>query len=127
MCSSDLLVTLWVTFVPSFMWIFAGAPHAERLRENQALSAALAAITAAVVGVILNLAVWFAMHVVFARVDQIDAVLLHLSLPDPATVDAGALALALAALVATLRFKVPVLALIALSAVAGLGVQALFA
>ena len=60
-------VTLWVTFAPSFLWIFAGAPYAERVRENRALSAALAAITAAVVGVILNLAIWFALHVVVRK------------------------------------------------------------
>ena len=62
------LITVWVTFVPCFLWIFLGAPYVERLRGNQALSSALAAITAAVVGVIANLALWFATHVVFARV-----------------------------------------------------------
>src|SRR3546814_13705484 len=56
------ILTTWVTFVPCFLWIFAGAPYVERLRENKALSAALAAIPAAVVGVILNLALWFAIH-----------------------------------------------------------------
>src|SRR5258705_8023424 len=62
------LLATWVTFTPSFLWVFAGAPFVERLRGNKALSAALAAITAAVVGVILNLAVWFAIHTVFTEV-----------------------------------------------------------
>ena len=58
-------MTTWVTFVPSMLWIFAGAPFVEQLRANRRLSGALAAITAAVVGVILNLSVWFALHVLF--------------------------------------------------------------
>ena len=63
------LLTTWVTFTPCFLWIFFGAPFVEALRANKALGAALGAITAAVVGVILNLAVWFALHVLFARRD----------------------------------------------------------
>ncbi len=65
------ILTTWVTFVPCFLWIFLGAPYVERLRSNRALSGALAAITAAVVGVILNLAVWFGLHVIFATVDTL--------------------------------------------------------
>ena len=61
------LLTVWVTFVPCFLWIFLGAPYIEALRGNVALASALAAITAAVVGVIANLALWFATHVLFAR------------------------------------------------------------
>lgn len=104
------LLAAWATFVPSFIWIFAGAPHVERLRGNRMITAALSAITAAVVGVILNLAVWFALHVLFARVDQVriwsfpssvadgsQRPLLQLSLPGPdlASLDPAALALAL--------------------------------
>ncbi|HEX3858980.1 MAG TPA: chromate efflux transporter [Pseudolabrys sp.] len=63
-------MTTWVTFVPSMLWIFAGAPFVERLRANRQLSAALAAITAAVVGVILNLSVWFALNVLFGHVEE---------------------------------------------------------
>src|SRR5688572_23521066 len=63
-------LTTWVTFVPSMLWIFAGAPFVEQLRSNQRLSGALAAITAAVVGVILNLSVWFALHVLFGTVTE---------------------------------------------------------
>src|SRR4051812_31090793 len=62
------LLTTWVTFAPCFLWIFVGAPYIERLRGNPALAGALSAITAAVVGVILNLAVWFALHTVFGQV-----------------------------------------------------------
>ena len=113
------VVTLWVTFVPSFLWIFAGAPYAERVRENQALSAALAAITAAVVGVILNLAIWFALHVLFASVNEITVGPLHLHVPKLASLDPIALALAAAASIALLRFKLPILALLALSAALG--------
>jgi chromate transporter len=62
-------LTVWVTFAPCFLWIFLGAPYIEKLRENRALSGALAAITAAVVGVIANLALWFALHAVFTKVE----------------------------------------------------------
>ena len=61
------VLTTWVTFVPCFLWIFVGAPFVETLRGNKALSSALSAITAAVVGVILNLAIWFALHTLFGR------------------------------------------------------------
>ena len=64
------LVTLWATFAPCFLWIFAGAPYIERLNAEPRLKSALAAVTAAVVGVILNLTVWFALHVLFARVSD---------------------------------------------------------
>ncbi len=64
------LLTVWVTFVPCFLWIFLGAPYVEKLRGSAALSGALAAITAAVVGVIANLGLWFAIHALFARVSE---------------------------------------------------------
>ena len=67
------MLTTWVTFVPCFLWIFVGAPFIETLRGNKALSAALSAITAAVVGVILNLAIWFALHTLFAEVHEVRA------------------------------------------------------
>ena len=65
-------ITTWTTFVPCFLWIFLGAPHIEQLRGNERLTAALAAVTAAVVGVILNLAVWFGLHVLFPEAGEID-------------------------------------------------------
>lgn len=117
------MVTLWVTFAPSFLWIFAGAPYAERVRENRALSAALAAITAAVVGVILNLAIWFALHVLFGKVDVVTFWPLQVHVPDVATLDVAALGLALVAAVALIRFKLPVLALLGLCAALGLAVR----
>jgi chromate transporter len=80
-------MTTWVTFVPSMMWIFAGAPFIERLRANRQLSGALAAITAAVVGVILNLSVWFALHVLFGRVTEQHFGWLRWHAFDPAALD----------------------------------------
>jgi chromate transporter len=113
-------VTLWVTFAPSFLWIFAGAPYAERLRGNRALSGALAAITAAVVGVIANLAVWFGLHVLFAKVDRVVAGPFVLQVPDMSTLDPMALVLAFAATVALTRARMPIPALLFVSAGAGL-------
>ena len=66
------LVTTWTTFVPCFLWIFLGGPHIEQLRGNEGLTTALSAVTAAVVGVVLNLAVWFGLHVVFPAANTID-------------------------------------------------------
>jgi chromate transporter len=100
------LLTTWVTFVPCFLWIFLGAPHVERLRDNAALSAALTAITAAVVGVILNLAIWFSLHVLFHEVGTYSAHGLHFAAPKLATIDLVGVLLATAALVAVFRFKV---------------------
>ena len=99
------LLTTWVTFVPSFLWIFLGAPYVEWLRERRALSDALSAITAAVVGVILNLAVWFALHTLFAEVRELRWTVGRLLVPAPATLDAGALVVAAAASWALLRLR----------------------
>ena len=107
------LLTTWVTFVPSFLWIFVGAPFSERLRGNRALSAALTAITAAVVGVILNLALWFALHTLFAELDPFRWGPVAFDLPRPASLDGPALLLTAAAILAIFRFRVgplPVLA-----------------
>jgi chromate transporter len=97
------VLTTWVTFVPPMMMIFAGAPFIEQLRSNHRLSGALAAITAAVVGVILNLTIWFALHVLFARVEEVSAGPLRWYAFDPATLDWKAAALALIAAVLMLR------------------------
>jgi len=115
------LVTLWATFAPSFIFIFAGAPYAEALRTRPGLSAALTAITAAVVGVIANLALWFALHVLFAKVGHLDALGLHMPLPEFSSLDPVAAALALAAVALVLTGRVGVAALVALFAAAGLG------
>ena len=99
------VLTTWVTFVPCYLWIFLGAPYVERLRHHKPLSAALGAITAAVVGVVLNLAVWFGLHVVFGKVETVKAAFLTLHMPIFATLDWAALFLTAGALVATFRFK----------------------
>jgi chromate transporter len=88
------IVTLWATFAPCFLWIFAGAPYIERLNAEPRLKAALAAVTAAVVGVILNLSVWFGLHVVFGKVHHVDAGPLSILLPDPASLSLKAALLA---------------------------------
>jgi chromate transporter len=113
------VLTTWVTFVPCFLWIFLGAPYVESLRNRPALSAALAGITAAVVGVILNLAVWFSVHTLFGRVDEIHRLGLRLLVPVWQTLDRGALVLAAAAFLALFRFKRGMLETLAVSATAG--------
>ena len=100
------LLATWVTFTPCFIWIFLGGPYIEALRGNKALGAALSAITAAVVGVILNLAIWFALHTLFGRVDERHAFGVVLQIPAPSTLDIAALLLAVAAFLALFRFKV---------------------
>ncbi|MFG1230384.1 chromate efflux transporter [Xanthobacter wiegelii] len=107
------LLTTWVTFVPCFLWIFIGAPYVEALRSNKALSAALAAITAAVVGVILNLAVWFAMHVLFSQIATVSALGLDLDLPVLSSIRPASALLTLAAIVAVFRFRFGVLTVLA--------------
>jgi chromate transporter len=113
------LLTTWVTFVPCFLWIFLGAPFIERLRDNAVLTAALTAITAAVVGVILNLAVWFGLHVVFDEVRTVTAYGLDLDVPVWSTVNLAAAALVLAALVAVFRFRLGAVTVLAGCALAG--------
>jgi chromate transporter len=117
------LLATWVTFVPSFLWIFLGAPYVERLRGLRRLNAALAAITAAVVGVILNLAVWFALHVLFAQVHERWIGPMRLFVPEMATLDALALAMTVAALVAMLWLRLGLLPTLGASAVIGLLVR----
>jgi chromate transporter len=109
------LIAMWSTFVPSFLWIFAGGPYVEALTGNKRLNAALSGVTAAVVGVILNLAVWLALHVLFGRMVRVGFV----SLPMPGSVNWAALAIALAAMVAIFRFRAGVIAVLAASCVAG--------
>jgi chromate transporter len=115
------LVTTWVTFVPCFLWIFLGAPYIERLRGQRALTAALSAVTAAIVGVIANLAVWFSLHTLFARVGEVRLGILHLLSPDPSSLDPAALILAILALVAVFRFKLGMIPTLLGCALLGLG------
>ena len=93
------LVTLWATFAPCFLWIFAGAPYVERINSNPRLKAALAAITAAVVGVILSLTLWFALSVLFGTVAKVSSGPFHFQAPNLATLNWTALALAALAFV----------------------------
>ncbi len=113
------LLTTWVTFTPCFLWIFLGAPFIETLRGNRALSGALAMITAAVVGVILNLALWFAIHTLFRQTVTVGISGLQLELPVPASVDPWAVILAAAALIAVFRYRLGTLPLLGAAAVAG--------
>jgi chromate transporter len=119
------LLTTWVTFAPCFLWIFLGAPYVEALRGNKAIAAALAAITAAVVGVIMNLALWFAMHVVFREMQRVGRLGISLDLPVFTSVDWGAAALAIGAMIAMLRYKVGMLLTLAVCAGAGIALAQL--
>jgi chromate transporter len=114
------LLATWVTFAPCFLWIFLGAPFIEKLRGNKSLSAALSAITAAVVGVILNLALWFAIHVVFVEVRPVRGYGFAFDAPVLASIDPWAAALSLAAAVAIFQFKVGMMPVLAASSLAGI-------
>jgi chromate transporter len=114
------LLTTWVTFVPCFLWIFLGAPFVERLRGNKALSSTLTGITAAVVGVILNLAIWFALHALFRTVMEVRFAGGTLDAPDWGTLDVAALLLTAASTFALFRLKLGVPALLAIAAAAGI-------
>ncbi len=115
------LVTTWVTFAPCFLWIFLGAPYIEALRGNRTLAVALTGITAAVVGVILNLAIWFGLRVMFTELTDVSVLWgLTLALPVPTSFDPLASAITLAALVAIIRFRAGMIAVLVTSAAAGL-------
>jgi chromate transporter len=119
-------LTTWVTFVPPMMIIFAGAPFIEQLRSSPRLSGALTAITAAVVGVILNLTLWFALHVLFARVEEARAGPLRWYAFDPAALDWKAGALALVAAFLMLRLHRGLVETVAVMAAAGILLRFLF-
>lgn len=100
------IITTWVTFMPCFLWIFMGAPYIEYLRNNSSLSMALSAVTASVVGVILNLSIWMALHTLFASVDEYDAWGMRLLIPDFATLNSASLALTVMAFFSLLYFHI---------------------
>jgi chromate transporter len=114
------VIALWVTFAPCFLWIFTGAPYVERLEHQPRLSGALAAITAAVVGVILNLSLWFGLHVVFGEVTRLKTGLIDMAWPGWASLDWAALALSLIAAFALLRLHLGIMPTLALCAALGL-------
>ena len=112
------IVTLWMTFAPCFLWIFAGAPYIEHIGKMPRLSGALAAITAAVVGVILNLSVWFGLHVLFNVVNRMEGTFKPW-LPEWQTLDWAALAISVIAALALLRFHLGIPKTLALCAAFG--------
>lgn len=114
------VLTTWVTFVPCFLWIFLGAPYVERLRENRRLSAALSAITASVVGVILNLAIWFALHTLFQSVGTTSILGVSVLTPHFETIDLRALAVAGIACAMTFWWKRGTFATLGVSALFGM-------
>jgi len=114
------LLTTWVTFAPCFLWIFALSPWIERLEHAQRLKGGLAAVTAAIVGVIANLSLWFALHVLFATVDTVRACPAKFLVPMPASFDWHAAALAAAAALLVFRLRWNVVYVIGLAAMGGL-------
>ena len=119
-------ITLWATFAPCFLWVFTGAPYIEWIASKRRLSAALAAISAAVVGVILNLSIWFALHVLFADVQRHGFGPVAVWWPDLGTLDVWALALAGIAAVLLLVIKRSVLLTLALCSVLGMASSFVF-
>ena len=119
------LIAAFFTFVPCFLWIFAGAPYVEALRNVRWLAASLAAITAAVVGVIANLAVWFGLNVLFGSFDYVQAGPFFLPNPNLANFDWAAGIIGIAAAVALIRFKLGLFAVLGVAAIAGIAVMML--
>ncbi len=117
------LLATWVTFAPCFLWIFLGGPYVEKLRGNRALAEALTAITAAVAGVILNLAVWFALHTLFHEVARVDFAGLRLQVPALRSLDIAALGLTLAAAFLIFRARAGALTTLAACASAGIALH----
>jgi chromate transporter len=119
-------LAMWMTFVPSFLWIFLGGPYIEALGSNKSLKAALTAITAAVVGVILNLAIWFGLHTLFARVEVRHAFGLTVSLPVLQSINLPALTLSVMSMIAIFRFNMGMLPVLAGASILGAGYYLLF-
>jgi chromate transporter len=117
------LLTLWVTFAPCFVFVFLGAPVVERLRSHTALTGALAAVTASVVGVISNLAVWFALHVLFRDHGAFRLGPVAFDLPIPSSINLAALALAAIAAACLFRLKLGVLRTLGITAALGLAAR----
>jgi chromate transporter len=114
------ILAKWVTFTPSFLFIFIGAPYIEALRNNKALNAVLSTITAAVVGVILNLSVWFALHTLFTQVSVVRTFGMVLQVPVLSSLDPWSLALSCAAMLALFRLKLGMMTTLATCCAAGL-------
>ena len=114
------VITTWVTFIPCFLWIFVGAPYVEILRKNEKIAAALTAVTAAVVGVILNLAIWFAIHALFNRVETVKWFGLNFELPTLASIDFSQLLLCVLAFAMIFWLKLKTFTALLICAVAGM-------
>jgi chromate transporter len=119
------VVTTWVTFVPCFLWIFLGAPYVEALRGNRSLGTAMSGITAAVLGVVLNLAVWFALHTIFGSIRDVYAFGAHLLVPAWDTINVPTLLIALFAVLALFRLKLGMMTTIGCCAALGVLYNAL--
>jgi chromate transporter len=117
------LMAAWTTFAPSFLWIFAGGPFFERLRSQARPARALAMISAASVGVIGQLAVWFAVHVLFGSSETFRLGLVKVAVPEPSSLDPAAVGLTVLALALTFALRLPVLALVGAMIVAGLALK----
>ena len=117
------LLATWVTFTPCFLWIFMGAPFIETLRGNRGLAGALTAITAAVVGVILNLSIWFALHTIFRESSPVRSFGLSFDMPVWSSLDVAALVLAIAAATAIFRFNMGMLTVLAGACAAGVALR----
>jgi len=117
------LLATWVTFTPCFLWIFMGAPFIETLRGNRGLAGALTAITAAVVGVILNLSIWFALHTIFRETSPVRSFGLSFDMPVWSSLDVAALVLAMAAATAIFRFNMGILTVLSGACAAGVALR----
>ncbi len=113
------IVTLWATFVPCFLWIFVGAPYIDWISTRPRLKGALTAITAAVVGVILNLSIWFALHVFFTSVETVSWGVVHTSMPDISTINWRPVIIAICAGIAMLKFHTGIIKVLVVAAFAG--------
>jgi chromate transporter len=120
---SGALIATWVTFIPSFMWIFLGAPFIEHLRGKAVLTSALSTVTAAVVGVVLNLAIWFSLFTLFGTVNVQHGFGAVLYQPDIASLDWAAAAIAVGAGIAIFRFNVRTLRVVGAAAIVGIAYQ----
>jgi chromate transporter len=118
-------LTTWVTFAPCFLWIFALAPMMDRIRQIGWLQGSLSAITAAVVGVIANLSLWFALHVLFVQVGELDFGIGKIWWPNWASLDWRAVVIAAGAFLLLFRFKLGIIKLLAVAAVAGMALTTL--
>jgi len=116
------LVTTWVTFAPCFLWIFLGAPYIEALRGNRTLAVALTGITAAVVGVVLNLAIWFGLRVMFTELVELPLMIGEMTVVVPSLPSFDPLASAIMgmSLLAIARFRIGMIKVLVTSAATGL-------